>query len=189
MATHADPRSPASKLTYEDYVTLPNDGRRYEILDGVLAVSPSPRTLHQRVARRLLVALENWLQLHPIGEIFIAPCDVILDRTTIVVPDLVFVARARAAIVTEKAIEGTPDLIVEILSKATERHDRGAKRKLYAQYGVERYWIVDADARSLEIHALRNGAYERIGAHHGNDRVVCDIPAGFELRLDEIWPS
>jgi Uma2 family endonuclease len=189
MATHADPRSQASKLTYEDYVTLPNDGRRYEILDGELAVSPSPRTLHQRVAARLLVTIENWLRLRPIGEVFIAPCDVILDKTTVVVPDLVFVSSARASIVTERAIEGAPDLLVEILSDSTARHDRGAKMKLYAQYGVGRYWIVDADARALEIYALRDGTYEQIGTYRDHDVVRCDVPAELELRLADVWPD
>jgi Uma2 family endonuclease len=188
MATHADPRPQASKLTYEDYVTLPNDGRRYEILDGELAVSPSPRTLHQRVAARLHFAMEAWLRQNRLGEIFIAPCDVILDRTTVVVPDLVFVSQTRAAIVTERAIEGSPDLIIEILSDSTERHDRGAKLKLYAQYGVDRYWIIDADARVLEVYALRDSTYEQIGTYRDSDLVVCDTPAGLELRLAEIWP-
>ncbi len=189
MATHADPRPQTSKLTYEDYVTLPDDGRRYEILDGELAVSPSPRTLHQRVLRALGFSIHEWVTPRGLGEVFIAPVDVILDRTTVVVPDLVFVSQARAAIVTEKAIEGAPDLLVEILSDSTARHDRGAKMKLYAHYGVARYWIVDADARALEIYALRDGVYEQIGTHRGSDRVVCDTPAGLELRLSEIWPA
>jgi Uma2 family endonuclease len=189
MATHADPRPQASKLTYEDYVTLPNDGRRYEILDGELAVSPSPRMLHQRVLLALGVAIHEWAMSRGLGEVFIAPVDVILDRTTVVVPDLVFVSIARASIVTERAIEGAPDFLVEILSDSTARHDRGAKMKLYAQYGVSRYWIVDADARALEIYALRDGAYEQIGMHRGADRVVCDVPAGLELRLADIWPA
>jgi len=189
MATHADPRPEASKLTYEDYVTLPNDGRRYEILDGELTVSPSPRTLHQRVALRLLFVVESWLRQHRLGEVFIAPCDVILDRTTIVVPDLVFVSQTRAAIVTERAIEGAPDLIVEILSESTARHDRGAKRQLYARYGVDRYWVIDADARTLEIYRVRDGAYAELGTYRDQDIVQCDVPAGLELRLAEIWPD
>jgi Uma2 family endonuclease len=189
MATHADPRPQASKLTYEDYVTLPNDGRRYEILDGELAVSPSPRTRHQLVSVKLTLAIGNWVAAQKAGTLFVAPCDVILDDTTVVVPDLVFVSQARESIVTERAIEGAPDLLVEILSDSTARHDRGAKMKLYAQYGVNRYWIVDADARVLEIYALRDRAYEQIGTHRDSDRVLCDVPAGLELPLAEIWPS
>ena len=106
-----------------------------------------------------------------------------------VVPDLVVVSIARAGIVTARAIEGAPDLIVEILSDSTERHDRGAKMKLYAQYGVDRYWLVDADARSLEIYALRDGVYERLAMHRDDDRLVCDVPTGLELDLSEVWPK
>jgi Uma2 family endonuclease len=183
MAGHAETPSHGSKLTYEDYVSLPNDGRRYEILDGDLAVSPS------HVVQELFVVLRAWSLRHRLGKAFVAPCDVILDDTTIVVPDLVFVSSSRASIMTARAIEGPPDLIVEVLSESTERHDRGAKMKVYARYGVERYWIVEPDARSLEIYALRAGAYELINTYRDDAIVRCDVPAGLELRLADIWPT
>ena len=189
MTTHADPGPQAVKLTYEDYVTLPDDGRRYEILDGELAVSPSPRTLHQMVLLNLAVALAGWVTREKLGTVLFAPVDVILDSTTVVVPDLVFVSAARNAIITERAIEGPPDMIVEILSESTERRERGAKKQLYARYGVARYWIVDTDARTIEIHALRDGAYTLLGTHTGESAVACDVPPGLELRLAEIWPA
>jgi Uma2 family endonuclease len=189
MAGHAGTPSHGSKLTYEDYVTLPNDGRRYEILDGDLAVSPSPRTAHQRVVQELFVVLRAWSKEHRLGETFVAPYDVILDDTTVVVPDLIFVSKSHSAIITARAIEGTPDLIVEVLSESTARHDRGAKRKLYARYGVDHYWLVDPDARSLEVYALRDGAYELAGTYRNDAIVTCDVPAGLKLRLGEVWPK
>lgn len=189
MAGHAQTPSHGSKLTYEHYVSLPNDGRRYEILDGGLAVNPSPRLDHQRVAQELFVVLRAWSRRHRLGEVFVVPCDVILDDTTIVVPDVVFVSKSRAAIMTARAIEGAPDLLIEVLSESTERHDRGAKMKLYARYGVDRYWIVDPDARTLEIYALSAGGYTQIGTYRDDAVVACDVPAGLELRLGEVWPS
>jgi len=189
MAGHAETPSRGSKLTYEDYVSLPNDGRRYEILDGELAVSPSPRTAHQRTAGRLFVLLDAWVTAHDLGEVFIAPYDVILADTTIVVPDLVFVSRSRAALVSERGFEGAPNLAIEILSASTERIDRGAKMQLYARYGVDRYWIVDPGARSIEDYALRADRYELVATHRNDAIVHCDVPAGLELRLGDVWPK
>jgi hypothetical protein len=92
-----------------------------------------------------------------------APCDVILDDTTVVAPDLLFVSTGRKQLLSNRGITGAPDLVVEILSESSERRDRGAKRQLYARYGVARYWIVDIDGQSLEIYALRDDAYVLAG--------------------------
>jgi len=187
MAGHAAPHS--SKLTYDDYVTLPDDGRRYEILDGELAVSPSPLTRHQQVSVLLAHAMLGWVLERALGTVLTAPCDVILDNTTILQPDLLFVSAARSSIITRRAVEGAPDLVVEILSDSTAARDRGAKMKLYARYGVVRYWIIDIDARTLEIHHLRAGEYVLDAAHRADAVVPCDAPPGLELRLAEIWPD
>lgn len=104
---------PPSDLTYDDYVRLPDDGRRYEIIDGELEVSPAPAPRHQRVSGNLLVLLHTYVQERGLGQIYHAPIDVILARHSIVQPDLVFVAARRESIITERAIEGPPDLTVE----------------------------------------------------------------------------
>ena len=93
-----------SKLTYDDYLSLPDDNRRYEILDGELAVTPSPLLRHQRISGRLFKALSNWTDANDLGEVFTAPVDVILDETTVVVPDIVYVSKAGASIRTERAV-------------------------------------------------------------------------------------
>lgn len=187
MAGHAVPHP--SKLTYDDYVTLPDDGRRYEILDGELAVSPSPLTGHQRVSVLLAHAMLGWVRERGLGTVLTAPCDVILDETTILQPDLLFVSAARSSIITRRAVEGAPDLVVEILSDSTAARDRGAKMKLYARYGVARYWIIDTDTRTLEIHRLHAGEYVLDASHRADAVVPCDVPPGLELKLAEIWPD
>ena len=133
--------------------------------------------------------LRAWTLRHRLGKAFVAPCDVILDDTTIVVPDVVFISKSRAAIMTARAIEGAPDLIVEVLSESTARHDRGVKMKLYARYGVDRYWIVDPDDRTLEIFALSASGYTLVNTYRDDATVSCDVPAGLELRLGDVWPS
>src|SRR5438445_9675164 len=149
------------KLTYEDYVGLPDDGRRYEILDGELEVSPAPAPRHQRVLLNLLRIVDRHVEERDLGQVYVAPIDVILVPTTIVQPDLVFVAAGREAIVSERAIEGPPDLAVEILSPWSDRRDRVAKAALYARYGIRHYWIPDPVARPLEVYEVKGTEYRR----------------------------
>ena len=106
-------------LTYDNYCELPNDRNRYEILDGELAVTPAPRTRHQSISGHLYRILANHIVANQLGEIYAAPTDVILALTTVVQPDLIFIGNDRRDIVTERAVEGPPTLVVEILSPST----------------------------------------------------------------------
>src|SRR5438132_4535687 len=135
------------KLTYEDYVDLPDDGRRYEILDGELEVSPAPAPRHQAVSLNLVWILHGHVQERGLGSVYYAPIDVILADTSIVQPDLVFIAAGRESIVSSRGIEGAPDLAVEILSPWSVRRDRVAKAARYARYDTRPYWRADRDAR------------------------------------------
>jgi Uma2 family endonuclease len=146
-------------LTYDDLRATPDDGFRYEILEGELSVTPAPGTTHQRISRNLQYVLHAYVTQHGLGEVLNAPLDVIFDRTTVVQPDLVFIARARAAIITERGVEGPPDLVVEILSPSTEQRDRGVKQQLYGRYGVGHYWRVDPAAHSLTELLLSGPSY------------------------------
>src|SRR2546430_6027359 len=109
------------KLTYEDGVDLPDDGRRYEILDGELEVSPAPAPKHRAVSGNLFAILHAHVQERGLGSVYYAPIDVILADTSIVQPDLVFIAAARESIVSSRGIEGAPDLAVEILRSEERR--------------------------------------------------------------------
>jgi Uma2 family endonuclease len=141
-------------LTYEDYVLLPNDRNRYEILEGELTVTPAPSTKHQSASANLFKVLSKHIDDRNLGKLFYAPIDLILDPTTILQPDLLFVSSAHQHIITERAIEGVPDLVVEILSPTTSRTDRVTKAQIYARHAVPAYWIVDPDQESIEIYLL-----------------------------------
>lgn len=117
-------------LTYRDYAALPDDGRRNQILDGELCVTPAPGTQHQGISMKLSIALGAHVDARAFGQLFAAPTDVILSDTTIVQPDLVFVARDRRERVSTRGIEGAPTLVVEILSPSTAQTDRLTKREL-----------------------------------------------------------
>jgi Uma2 family endonuclease len=175
------------RLTYEDYVELPDDGRRYEILDGDLEVTPSPTTTHQRVSRKLEHILDDYVTTHGLGEIFDAPTDVILANTTITVPDLLFVAAPRATIITKRAIEGPPDLIVEILSPTTARRDRTRKASLYFRFGVSYYWLVDPEERILETYERGKRRYRRTARHAGATVAHAAPFADLALDLAKVW--
>jgi Uma2 family endonuclease len=146
-------------LTYEDYVLLPNDRNRYEILEGELTVTPAPSTKHQSASANLFKLLSRHIDDRKLGKLFYAPVDLILDPTTILQPDLLFVFSAHQHIITERAIEGIPDLVVEILSPTTSRTDRVTKAQIYARHKVPAYWIVDPDQESIEIYLLEEDVF------------------------------
>lgn len=174
-------------LTYEDYCALPDDGLRYEIIDGALFSEPSPRRAHQEAAFRLATLLDAHVRARRLGKVYIAPFDVILDRTTVVVPDVVFVSRDRLGIVADRGVEGAPDLVVEILSPGTARRDRVAKLNEYARYGVRHYWLVDPEAKTLEALELAEGAYRLLTAVAGEADFRPVLFPELTISLRELW--
>lgn len=147
------------RLTYDEYVDLPDDGKRYEIIDGELFVTPAPVTRHQKISRQLQYILMAALEKEGKGEVYNAPVDVVLSRENVVQPDLLFVRVERRKIIGERYIEAAPDLMVEILSPGTRRRDVLTKSALYARFGVPSYWVVDPDLDRIEFYRLENGTY------------------------------
>ena len=174
-------------LTYRDYAALPNDGRRYEIHDGELSVTPAPGRTHQYVLLRLAAALHAHVSAHDLGEVYIAPFDVILADATIVQPDITFVAKDRLAILSERGADGAPTLVVEMLSRSTTHIDRGAKLQLYARHAVPFYWIVDPERRVVEVYRFTAGGYDVPERFDGDG--LTDLPPVEGLRLDptSLW--
>src|SRR5215207_3782243 len=143
------------RWSYEDYSALPDD-QRYEVIEGeLLPMAPSPGSSHQRFSRALMRRLDSHVLSSKIGELLTAPLDVILDDENIVQPDLVFVSAKRVAIIEERGVVGVPELVVEILSPYSVRRDRQRKMKLYAQFGVKEFWIVDPGNHGIEVFTLK----------------------------------
>jgi Uma2 family endonuclease len=151
------------KFTYRDYIQLPDD-KRYELVEGDFLLVPAPNLRHQRILRELEAALYLYLRSHPRGEIFFSPCDVVFSEINVVQPDLIFVSTERMTILTEANIQGSPDLVVEILSPSTQQRDRGIKQNLYARYGVREYWIINPENKTAEVLSWTETGY-RIEAH------------------------
>ncbi len=168
-------------LTYDDLARMPDDGNRYEIIDGVLYVTPAPTPRHQRLVLGLGGRFDSFATDHNLGAVYPAPLDVRLSPSHVVQPDLVFVRRERRRIVGENLIDGAPDLVVEILSPSTSARDKGEKARLYVTAGVPEYWLVDPDARTVTVLALKHGAYQALPEEHGSVRSA--VLPGFELDL------
>ncbi len=177
--------------TYDDYARLPDDGKRYEVIRGELYMSAAPRPLHQRVITRLSFFLEGFLENSALGTAFVAPIDVILPQKLgdPVQPDIVVVRRESLHIIDELNIRGAPDLLVEVLSPSNPAHDRSLKYDLYAEAGVLEYWIVDPRQRTVEIHLLRDGAYELAGQWGVGEVARSELLDGFAVSVDEIIPA
>ena len=144
--------------TYERYQELPDDGNRYEVLEGRLHVTPAPSSYHQLVSRRiqfLFYELERAGQ----GQIYNAPVDLLMPGADPAQPDLVYVTREQEKFVTKRGIEGVPELLVEILSPSTAKRDRVDKLHIYRKAGVRRYLLVDVQARTLEVLLLEGDSY------------------------------
>jgi len=176
-------------LTYEDYQHFPNDGKRYEILEGELFVSPAPKTKHQIVSRNLLVMLHQHVSKHKLGEVLAAPTDVILSRTNVVQPDLLFLSSERLPLLTEKNVQGAPDLIVEILSEFTEEQDRTLKMQIYARHGVKEYWLIDPERETLEVYELdqQSRAFRHRATYQREESFQPRLLPKLALKLRELW--
>ena len=175
----------AVRLTYEDYAKTPED-ERYELIDGELIMAAAPNELHQRLITRLiryfLIAEDLGL-----GWVYVAPFDVVLSEYDVVQPDLLFVLRENAHIITEANVQGAPDLVVEILSPSTSRRDWNEKRDLYAKYGVKELWIADPDERVVWVMLLRDGEYEVVGKYGDTQTFGSPTLAGVAIDLREVF--
>jgi Uma2 family endonuclease len=158
-------------LTRADLQKMPDDGHRYELLDGVLLVSPAPRPLHQRAVGRVYRLL---LDACPADcEVFVAPLDVVLADDSVLEPDVVV---ARQVDVTEQDVSGPPVLAVEVLSPSTRRVDLLLKRSRFEAAGVPAYWVVDPDEPSVIAWTLRAGVYVEAGRARGAEPLTLDAP-------------
>jgi Uma2 family endonuclease len=174
------------RLTYEDYCLLPNDGKRYEIIDGELFVTPSPLRWHQKVLANLLYYLTEFVKKRDLGEVYPAPLDVVFSQYDVVEPDILYISKARAQIMTEKNIQGAPDLIVEVLSESTAQIDRTTKLKLYARYGVAEYWVIDPTMLSAEIYRLLPSGFELAARLDSSQSLASPLLPGFSLSLTKL---
>lgn len=178
------------RLTYRDWLALPEDvGRLYELLDGDLLVSPAPSLRHQRLVRKLLVFLAEYLARGGRGEVFTSPIGVKLSELDVPEPDLSVVLAEHSFRLGEQAIEGPPDLVVEVLSPGSARRDLGPKRELYERSGVQEYWIVDPAAERIEVLSLAGGRYTSAGLFERHHSLRSPLLPGLEIALADVFEA
>ena len=175
-----------TRLTYDDFCLLPEDGKRREIIAGDLFVTPSPQTPHQRAATRLIIRLGEFVETHKLGEVFMGPFDVVFSEFDVVEPDLLYISKARAEILTGKNVQGAPDLVVEVLSETTARVDRSIKLKLYGKFGVQEYWIIDPTGPSAEIYRRGGEGLDLVAKLSPADALNSPLLPGFTLPLRKL---
>lgn len=170
--------------TYDDYAALPDDGQRYEIVNGVLLITPAPNPDHQSIAARLTYYLFMHVELAGRGRVFPTPIDVELEPKNVFQPDVVVLLNAHLDRVAAKKIIGAPDLVIEIASPGTATYDRVSKYDVYARAGIPEYWIVKPTNRTIEVLILENGEYYSSGIFRGeqplSSRIVPELPVRVE---------
>lgn len=179
------------RLTYDDLLRIPDDGKRHEIIDGVHYVTASPSLGHQELLGRLYLAIGNFLvgRRH-LGRVFLSPLDVVLSYYDVVEPDLLFVAGDQQDILTEANVQGPPALVVEILSPSTRRRDEGIKRKLFEERGIREYWIIDPKGLRVTVFRRRDdGRFPRLVELGTGQALLLDTPLlpGFALSVDDLF--
>jgi Uma2 family endonuclease len=180
-----------SLLTVADLDLMPEDGNRYEIIEGDIFMSRAPSFQHQLVVQHFGRQIGNYLDDNPIGVFAPAP-GVIFDEYNGVIPDLVFISNERRAQVAGgEKITGAPDIVIEVLSPGpdNERRDREVKRRLYSKFGVREYWIDDLENRRIEIYRLKDNVLEAVRTVGEKDEITTDLLPGFRCSVQSIFKN
>ncbi len=173
--------------TYRDYLEL-NDDKRYEVINGRLYEMPAPTPWHQRILSYLHYRFYDFVNFRNMGIVLPSPVDVVMKEFIILQPDIVFISKERFEIIGDKAINGVPDLVVEIVSPTTIRRDTVVKKEIYETFGVKEYWLVYPDERAIEVWALgEGGRYELYSFAEKDGKVKSKVLKGFEVDLKEVF--
>ncbi len=174
-------RPTQGEWTYEDFLRLPDDGKRYEIIEGVLYVTNAPNSNHQFAVTEITSELRNFVKTKRLGRVTVAPFEVHLaPRTRPVQPDVMFIRAERVPAGPFAYFDGTPDLIVEVLSPESIRRDRITKFTAY-EAGVLEYWIVNPHARIVEVYVLSAGEYALLGEFGDNEQIQSQVLSGIDI--------
>lgn len=173
--------------TYDDYAALPDDGQRYEIVNGVLVMAPAPTPEHQDIVLEIAAHLRTYIKLAGLGRVFPSPVDVDLGPKNIFQPDVVVVLNAHLDRVTAKKIVGAPDLVVEVASPSTAFLDRVSKYEKYAEAGVQEYWIVNVEAGTVQVSVLESGEYHSLGIFRGQQTLASRVVPNLPVRVEQFF--
>jgi Uma2 family endonuclease len=178
--------------TYEDYLRLPDDGRRYEVIRGFLYVSPAPSYAHQYCVTKLGSFLTVFVDQNCLGVVLVAPFDIRLPERIgdPVQPDVLFIRREHQPRSGDLRFDGVPDLAVEVLSPGNWRYDRKIKLSAYRDAGIPETWLIDPVARTVEVYVLdpKRPEYVLRERRGEGETVGSLVLAGFQLEVARLFP-
>lgn len=167
---------PQGQWRYEDYLRLPDDGKRYEIIERVLYVANAPGYDHQFTVTKLMSRFDVFVSEHKLGVVLSAPFEVHLSETSRPVqPDILFLTQQQQPAPGAQFFEGSPALIVEVISPSSIRLDRHTKFDVYERAGVTEYWLADPKTRAVEVYVLSNGEYALFGQFTGDEVIRSQV--------------
>jgi Uma2 family endonuclease len=173
--------------TYADYAALPEDGKRYEIIEGVLYMPPSPNFSHQEASTWFAHYLIIYVKQAGLGRVVHAPFDVELSPGNVVQPDILVILKANEERIKSGKLVGAPDLVVEIASPGTAGYDRRQKQDAYASAGVPEYWIADPAAKTIEVLVLEQGAYQQKGVFEDQNLLQSQIIPELPVKVAQFF--
>ena len=180
------------KLTYDDFVLFPDDGKRHEIIDGEHYVTASPNLRHQQISGNVFLLIGVWLQSHPVGQLFYAPFDVVFSKFDVVEPDLLYLSNSRAAdALTPANVQSVPELVIEIGSPSTRKRDETIKRRLYERSGVTEYWVVDPELDVVRVYRRAGERFMRAVelSAEARDVLATALLPGLDIPLERVFES
>jgi Uma2 family endonuclease len=172
--------------TYEDYAKLP-EGAPYQLIGGQLVMTPSPTPYHQEISQRLEFKILSYIEKNHLGRLYHAPLDVLLSDGDVYQPDIIFISGDRLEIIGKKKIEGSPDIVIEILSSGTAYYDLRIKYRAYEEYGVREYWIVDPELKKIEVYENQNKKFKIYSEAEEKGNVSSKVLDKLAIFLDEIF--
>jgi Uma2 family endonuclease len=188
MATATMPVQNEVKFTYKDYLIWDiGHDKRYELIGGEFFMVPAPNMWHQSLSREIEFRIVRLLEETGSERVFNAPCDVVLSNENVVQPDIIFVSKDNLHIITKDNIKGSPDLLIEIVSKNSAKRDRIVKKRLYAKYGVKEYWLVDVDTEKIEVLVLTEGIYKTHGLFKSQDILSSIVLKELHFKIEDIY--
>lgn len=179
----------ARPITRHEYAMIPVGAPNYQLIEGDLVTAPSPGSYHQDIVGKLFRLIANHLDANPIGRVFIAPLDVHPSDINVCQPDIFFIRKKNAGIIEEHGIEGAPDLVVEILSKSSEKYDLGPKRSGYARTGVEELWSIDPKKRTLAVYRHAEDADTPIATYKAKQTFTSELLPRLTLDLAIVFAT
>lgn len=180
------------KISYREYREMDfadEQNALFELLNGEIVARNSPSQSHQTIVLSIAGEIRNFLKTSQLGRVFVAPLDVVLDNINAPQPDVLFVKKDRYFVLEneDKVVHGAPDLVVEVISPTSIRRDRFQKLKIYEQFAIREYWLVDPTNKTVEVFQMRENRYELVAFADQTGQIQSAVLEGFELDVSQVF--